>query len=443
MKRAIKFHGVQALMVLVTMVVGVIVAGYIFGNQNLVPPKWVPFVGQDNARLNARFETAPGVTPGQGQAVTISGIRVGDVAGVELDRGTALLRMRIKRQYAGRIHPDAKLLLRPKTGLKDMVVEIDPGTRASGPALKDGATLGTNATQPDVNLDEILAMLDVDTRQALAMVAGEGGIALGGQGGRAFARDLRRLEPLTRHTAEATRYVVRRRFQLRRLVTNLSRIADELGSRDQQLARFIRSNADLFRRLANQNRNLGASLERLPGAMDASDVALRKVDRLSRTLKTAVPRLRPGARALPAALRDLRPFLRRTTSVLRDQLRPFSRDAQPTVVALAPAAKTLAQTAPDLRKSLSVLNALTNGLAYDPPGDGPDGQSYLFHLAWANHNTNSVLSTQDGVGATRRALLYLPCNALNLLTKIVPPRNPPVGTLVRLLNVPAKEQCAP
>lgn len=443
MKRALRFYGPQAVMVAIAIALGVVVGAYILGQQRLTPPGWVPLVGQERFALNARFATAAGVEAGQGQAVTISGIRVGEVAGVDLDRerGTALVRLRIQPRFARRIHPDATMLLRPKTGLKDMVVELDPGTAASGPPLKDGATLGTEATKPDVNLDEVLAMLDGDTREALATVAGEGGTALRGAGGRALAQDLRRLDPLSRHTAEATRYVARRPEQLRRLVGNLSRIAEELGGRDQQVARFVRTNGEVFRRLAAQNENLGASLERLPGALEASDEAIGKVGRLSRTLETAVPRLRPGARALPEALRTLRPFLDRTQPVLRDQLRPFAREARPTVAALAPVADTIAAATPDLRRALAVLNALTNALGYDPPGNGPNDQSYLFHLAWASHNTNSMLSTQDGVGATRRALLYLPCPSLNLLTKIVPKYNPTVGALVGLLNLPAPDQC--
>ena len=48
------------------------------------------------------------------------------------------------------------MLLRPKTGLKDMIVEMDPGN-AKAPAVKDGYTMPVSQTKPDVNLDEILS----------------------------------------------------------------------------------------------------------------------------------------------------------------------------------------------------------------------------------------------------------------------------------------------
>ena len=66
----------------------------------------------------------------------------------------------------GRVYKDATVLLRPKTGLKDMVAELEPGTPGAG-RLKDGGVIPVSQTLPDVNLDEILASLDADTRDYL------------------------------------------------------------------------------------------------------------------------------------------------------------------------------------------------------------------------------------------------------------------------------------
>ena len=56
------------------------------------------------------------------------------------------------------------MLLRPKTGLKDMFVEIDPGTPAAGELKRNEdasqSRPGGADTLPDVNPDEILAQLD-------------------------------------------------------------------------------------------------------------------------------------------------------------------------------------------------------------------------------------------------------------------------------------------
>jgi hypothetical protein len=85
--------------------------------------------------------------------------------------------MKLRKKY-DTVYPDATMLLRPKTGLKDMVVEMDPGNSSSGRKLKDGATIPISQTQPDVNLDEILAALDTDTRTYLRLLLGGGGQGL-------------------------------------------------------------------------------------------------------------------------------------------------------------------------------------------------------------------------------------------------------------------------
>ena len=65
--------------------------------------------------------------------------------------------MQIDPEYEGLIREDATALLRPKTALKDMFLEVEPG---GGKPLGEGGTLRLANTDPDVNPDEILAMLD-------------------------------------------------------------------------------------------------------------------------------------------------------------------------------------------------------------------------------------------------------------------------------------------
>ena len=65
--------------------------------------------------------------------------------------------LRIEPKY-GRVYQNATVLLRPKTGLKDMVAELEPGTPARRAACEDGDVIPVSQTLPDVNLDEILAV---------------------------------------------------------------------------------------------------------------------------------------------------------------------------------------------------------------------------------------------------------------------------------------------
>lgn len=437
MRRAIRAQLRPALAIAGLVAIGLVVAAYIMAHQRLTPPSWTPLVGEEHFYVDAEFESAAGVLPGQGHAVTIAGVKVGEIDGVRVENGRAVLRLRLDERFEGRVYPDATMLLRPKTGLKDMVVELTPGTRASGAPLEDGARLGVGATDPDVNFDEILAALDADTRDALLMLVQGGGTALRDGGGRALASTLRRFEPLARHTAEATRLVARRRDQLRRVMHNLSLVAEELGDRDAQLREFVRSSSAVFARFAAQNDRLAETLELLPPTLRTVDESLPKVQRLAVTLENGLGALQPTADALGPALRRSRPFLRDTLPVVRDELRPFAREALPTARKLTPVAGQLAEATPQLATLTDVLNAIVDELAYDPPGDGPDGQGYLFYVPWANHNTNSVMSGQDGVGPIRRSMVLMSCGSLQLLESIATPRrNPTLSTLIQLLHAP-------
>lgn len=447
MKRGMRGAGRRVLTIAILAVIGLLVGGYIFSNQNVTFPSWTPGVGEETYRLDARFTTAAGVMPGQGQAVTIAGVSVGKVSGVRLDRGQAVVELALERKYGARVHPDATVLLRPKTPLKDMIVQLDPGTAEAGPSLEEGSTLTVAASEPDVDFDQIIAMLDGDTRAQLASLLGNAGTALQGSGGRALARALRRFEPLARSSAKANRLLARRSTTTRRLITNVGRITGELGSTDAQLAAFVKNNEALFRRFAAQNQNLGETVRRLPETLSASTDALRKAGRLSATLSTALPKVRPATRGLAPALRQVRPFLQRTKPALEKQLRPFARDAQPVARRLTPGVALTARAAPGLRRLTTTLNHLFDALAYDPPGDGVGQQSYLFYLPWAGHNTNSALSTQDAAGPMRRSSVQFSCGAQALLDNYTNPEgvsdSPYIRTLIDLLNPPRTPENCP
>jgi phospholipid/cholesterol/gamma-HCH transport system substrate-binding protein len=419
---------------------GLLVGGYILAHQRVNWPSWAPVVGKQYFYVNAELSNAAGVLPGQGNAVTISGVKVGEITGTELRNGRAMLKLRIDEKH-GKVHPDATVLLRPKTALKDMVAELDPGRR--GKALRSGDTLPVSSTNPDVNFDEILAGLDGDTRAALVALLQGAGTALGDEGGRQLASTFKRFEPLSRHAEQAQRLVAKRRVKLRRLMGNLSLLAQELGSRDKELGQFVNSSAAVFRRFSAQNESLGETLSLLPTTLKKTNVALSKLNTLSTTFKTGLRDLSPGVKALGPTLRDSRPFFKDTTPVLRDSIRPFAREAQPSAAKLVPAARRLAKATPDLDTLTKMLNDLTAELAHDPPGNGVHGNSYLYYVPWAGHNTNSVMASQDGMGPVRHTLVLFPCQSLTLLDSTSKnfTDNPTLAATLQLLDVPKPGSC--
>jgi phospholipid/cholesterol/gamma-HCH transport system substrate-binding protein len=433
-RTAIRKHLRDFVAFLFLLVVALAVAVVILGNQRLSLP---PPLGTDYFEIEAELSTAQAVTPGQGQTVNIAGVEVGEIAGVELDDGKAIVAMKIRPEHA-RVYRDATVLLRPKTGLKDMVAELTPGTRAAG-ELREGERIPISQTLPDVNLDEILASLDADTRDYLKILLGDGGRALKGNG-RALARTIRRIEPTARYSREVNEQLAERRRNIKRVIHNFSLLMEELGSRDTQLAEFVENSNAVFGALAEQDANIRETLRELPSTLTATQEALGKADRLAQELGPTLQDLRPAARALGPALRQTRPFLRTTTPIIRDELRPFARAALPTVEQLRPALRDLSAVTPDLTRSFRVVNALLNTLAYNPPG--PTSEGYLFWLSWANHAGATVFATQDAHGPIRHGLVVLGCQTADLL-EVVAESNPALGTLVDLLNGPTSQEICP
>src|SRR5215207_3498905 len=181
MAKAIRDHLRDFLGILGLLVVGMIATYIIVQNERLR----IPLLEEKPFQLKAEMETAQAVTPGQGQTVRVAGVRVGDIAKVEYDDGNAVVTMDIDRKFLP-VYQDATILLRPKTGLKDMFLELDPGTDSDPSSdedeYEDGDMIPVGNTAPDTNVDQILAALDGDTRAYLRLLLTQGGQGLSGRG---------------------------------------------------------------------------------------------------------------------------------------------------------------------------------------------------------------------------------------------------------------------
>lgn len=408
MKRAIREHAKEFVAIVALTAFGLVTAGVILSQQQQPYPSWIPFLGDDTFELQAEIETAQAVMPGQGQTVNVSGVKVGDVTEVELVEGRAVIKMLVKDEYRELIRDDASVLLRPRTGLQDMTIEIDPGEGAS--AVAEGDTIPLARTLPNVNPDSILASLDADTQDYLRLLLQGGARGLGGRGEAASAT-LRRFEPLSRYLAKLNGGLAKRRAAIKRSITAFKDVSEELGAADTRLADFVRSSDAVLGRFANQERSLRETFRELPGALAATREAVAASDRFALELGPATRALLPSARALKPALEASQPFFAETAAPIRDQIVPFTRRTQPTFALLRRTAAKLAETTPPLRGGLGELNRLFNALAFDPAGPR---EGYLFWGAWLAHNTNAQFTLQDADGPLLRVIPMQSCQTAQL-----------------------------
>jgi phospholipid/cholesterol/gamma-HCH transport system substrate-binding protein len=437
MAKAIQKHLRDFIAIIVMTILALIVAGYILSHQRFYLPGWVPIIGTEFFEVKGEFETSQSVMPGQGQTVDIAGVPIGEIKNVELEDGRGVVTMSIRPKYAKMIRKDASMLLRPKTGLKDMIVELDPGTSAS-PRVPDGYTVPIRNTLPDVNLDEFFSALDRDTRDYLNLLLSGGGSGLKDQG-EALSAVFRRFEPTNRDIREITKEVSKRRKNLARVIHSFQLLTTELGRKDKEIAQWVASSSAVFDAFARQDAKLAETIRLLPSALASTEKALGKADRVATDLGPAARSLLPGARAFAQSLRDSRKFFRETVDPIRDQIRPFARDAQPTIKVLRPAQARLAKITPQLTDTFRFFNTFLNALTYNPPGSA---ESVFFYTLWGAHIGGSVFSTQDAHGPIRRGVILTTCRSLGILQS-VRAADRQLSTIIDLLNPPTQQQaCA-
>jgi phospholipid/cholesterol/gamma-HCH transport system substrate-binding protein len=419
--------------VVTMIIVAAAVGGYILSHENLKLPGWVPLLGKSYYTLKAELQTSQALTPGQGQAVTIAGAKVGEIQSVDLHNGVAVVTMHVTKKYA-RFYRDATLLMRPKTGLQDMVVEVNPGTPSQG-SLPSGSTLPQSQTAPNINFDEFLSSLDAETRAYLQeLLAGAG---QGLKNGRQLAATLKRFAPTSRLVAEIAKQVAIRHTNVARSIHNFRLVMEALGGKDKQLAQVIDASNAVFSVFAKEDRNVQSLIHLLPGALNKTRTGLGKLAVAASKVGPTLHKLRPFARSLGDAQKATIELAHATTPIIRDQVRPFARQILPTISELAPDTEGLAKAFPKLATSFSVLNEFFNELANNP---GAKQGGFLFFLDWGNHNLDSVVSTADAHGTLGRTLVYFNCEILRVL-KGASEVNPTVNVLVSLLRPPTKAEC--
>ena len=419
MKRAIRKHRGDFLAILGLIVVAGVCSLYILNEQRLR----FPLIEDAPFRLQGEFATGQAITPGQGQTVRVSGVRVGDISKVDLEDGRAIITMDLDSEYDGLVRENWTALLRPKTGLKDMFVELTPG-RGSAPRARKNWRMPIASTLPDVNPDEFLSALDADTRDYLKLLLSG---ARGGLTGRADDLNavLKRFEPTYRDMARVSTEVAGRRRDLRRLVNSLNRLNTELGRKDDELAELVDASASVFRQFSAERANVASTVRELPSALAQTTDTLGKVERMAEVLGPASTRLRPAVRALDRANAQTQPFAREAAPLIRRDIRPFVRELRPVVRELDPAAADLVEADPTLKRSVHQLNRLFNLLAFNPGGredrEKPEREEgYLFHLAWLAHQSVNLFSGQDANGVFRPLILGGTCNTIANTAQTVP-----------------------
>ena len=333
--------------------------------------------------LYAKFSDAAGIL--KNNNVKIGGVPAGEIKDVTLDaQDHAVVRMELDRG-AYPVGAGATARVRPVNLLGEKYVDLDPGDlRKPEPS---GTTIPVRRTGVPVELDDVLNMLDPDTRGRLRILINEAGVALAGRGAD-FNRTLSELPPALDQGTALVGQVAAENQTLGRLIGEGDRVIAAVNSRRDDLGALVDSAGRALQSVASRRAQLGRTVQAAPATLAQ--------------LRTTLTALRGTAQQLRPALNDLRA----TSPSLADVLRrapSFTRDAQAALGAAravapelsrlgrrgTPPLRRLAPTAQRLARFASTLQPLMNGL---------DRQGALKAVLGFVDGWAGVIGNRDGLG---------------------------------------------
>jgi phospholipid/cholesterol/gamma-HCH transport system substrate-binding protein len=268
---------------------------------------WISFGGSlplqpQGYRFDVEFNQAEELAS-QSQ-VQISGVTVGHVVSVGLDRRTGLSRavIQINRQFAPR-PANTRAILRQKTLLGETFVQLSAGS-PHAKKLPDGGTLPRAQVAPTVQLDQILSTFDPTTRRAFQTWMQQGAIALTNRG-QQFNTALADLYPFATNV-DSVLTVLRRQGQATTtLLHDGGQVFSALSRSPAALQGFVRNSNALFAATASRDTALADTIRAFPAFLVQTRSTIQRLGRFSVATKPLVDELHPAAVQLTPALQKL------------------------------------------------------------------------------------------------------------------------------------------
>ena len=301
--------------------------------------------GGGGYRATFVFPHATNLFPGS--RVQIDGFDAGKVHGLDVRDGKALVKVTVDERHAPlRDGTAARIDYQSLPG--ERIVQILPGPPTNA-ALPDGAMI--TATTPRVELDQILAAFDPDTRAAVRRIVPGLEQALAGHE-EDLGETLRTAAPALHAATDVLEAIGGDGPALQTLLTSVRDLAERLVARRDSVRGIIDGFDRNLARTARRSEELAAGLDELPATLRAADSVLGEVPPAAAAALPLLRDLLPAVEALPAAAADLRPFLA--------ELRPALAELRP---ALASLAAVLDETPSLLEVAHAVVPPLTGVLS--------------------------------------------------------------------------------
>ena len=300
--------------------------------------------------LKARFTNAPPIQ--KKQAVRIAGVDVGQVSKVEPVGGESpavTVTMKLKDD-ALPIHRDARIKVRPRIFFEgNLFFDIQPGSPSS-PELESGDTIPATQTSAPVQIDQVLGLLQADTRKDLQRLLVGYGNALnaepepgedddqdpdtqGETAGQALNDSLEYSADALRGGAVVNDALMGEQARdLSKLVAGQQRIFAALSSNERQLKDLITNFNVTMRALASEESNLSETVRLLPEVLEAANPTLDSLNAAFPPTRAWALEMIPGVEETPATIDAAFPWIKQTRALLTPaELQGLVDELQPAV----------------------------------------------------------------------------------------------------------------
>lgn len=365
--------------------------------------------GSDQYLLRAEIEDAGGMR--QGANVRIDGVPIGSISKLELDENAVVqVEMRLQDSVVP-VGRDASMTAQIDGIFGERYIDLRPGD-PKRPA-PSGFKIPRERAAVSVRLDDVLDTLDMPTRDALQVFLNEQGAALVGRG-----QDLRTLlavmGPSLQSTGDLLDQLSRDNRALGRLIEESDRIVASVARERPELGRLIDEAGAALDTLASRRRELGETVRRAPATLASARRALVALQAAAVPLAPAARGLRATAPQLAATLEELPAFTRAalpTLTTIRSvspRLGELGARGAPLVRRLRPLARELARYGGAADPFFEVLATEAPDLLGTMEGwaratQGKDNASHVFRFGASSSRDTFALLLGDaapGDGST-------------------------------------------
>jgi phospholipid/cholesterol/gamma-HCH transport system substrate-binding protein len=287
----------------------------------LAATAWV-LLRDDPYTVKARFQAISTLV--DGNVVKVAGRRAGTVKSVALaPNGEAEVEFEVDEPFRPlRQGTLAKLRIQSLSGSTSRYIELRI-PEGDAPAIPEGGLIPADRTSSEVDIDQLFALFDEDTRKGLTKLIRGFGRQYEGRSAEANL-GWRYLNPSFVASRRLFRELERDRPALEAFIVNVSRLVTDVADRRDDLVDLVDGVADTMGALAREEVALSETISELPPFLRRANTTfvnlratLDDVDPLLDESAEVTPRLRATLAALRGLSSDIRPTVRDLVRTIR------------------------------------------------------------------------------------------------------------------------------